>query len=590
MNISQLLQTYQDRSGEQTNRINEYVARALLHVVHSHILSVTPSLVLTLCCRDNHTCNFYNEMMSILFRSWGIAPLQIVTVEQGLGRQQFVAGRRHYNLIFTDSYAAFAEIEVEAYSQDYNYNEYYYIFLQARDHLLQPEMRRIFAHCWRHQLINCNVQVQMATGEIRLYTYLPFGDHSCANMTPTLINYYNGTHMHNPLQGSGPEAHIIGGLEGHLLLTLGLRLNFSVVVQAPPRDDQPMSHRGMKMLQRNEVDLCLGSVRQTVPRSLLATSTHSYHQTSVRFGVLDTTYKLSSFDILLYPYPTTIWLAIGGVFALGALVQLVMDRVLPSYPLQSVIVQWLNLELMFVGMPMMQTPSFNAKRIYCIMLMLYTLLIRTVYQGKLYHLIRTHQLNRLPQSIDELVDHNYTVVLSDEMHEMIGEIPTVQYMQFHRLGSNSTPMQTLDYLATRAQDNRLVAATGLNFFKRFNRLRANEAQMKQQAPIQFKLIPEDVIDLQVTMYLRKHSFLIDEFNDQIIRMRSVGLLELWARWELDLSYLWTEQALNFEMLGLQQLYAIFLVVLSGLLLSTLLFLLELLSLRSPQLQRWFLSQ
>lgn len=198
MNISQLLQTYQDRSGEQTNRINEYVARALLHVVHSHIMSVTPSLVLTLCCRNNHTCNFYNEMMSILFKSWGIAPLQIVTVELGLGRQHFVAGRRHYNLIFTDSYAAFAEIEVEAYSQDYNYNEYYYIFLQARDHLVQNEMRRIFAHCWRHQLINCNVQVQTATGEIRLYTYLPFDDHSCANMTPTLINHYNGTHMHHP--------------------------------------------------------------------------------------------------------------------------------------------------------------------------------------------------------------------------------------------------------------------------------------------------------------------------------------------------------------------------------------------------------
>ncbi|TDG40698.1 hypothetical protein AWZ03_012885 [Drosophila navojoa] len=197
MNISQLFQSYQDLSGQQMNQINEYVAQALLHVVHIHIMSVTPSLVLTLCCRNNHTCNFYNEMMSILFRGWGIAPLQIVTVEQGMLRK-FIPGRRHYNLIFTDSYAAFAEIEVEAYSKEYNYNEYYYIFLQARDRLLLSEMHRIFEHCWRHQLINCNVQVQRANGDILLYTYLPFGPESCADTTPQLINRYNGSHMLNP--------------------------------------------------------------------------------------------------------------------------------------------------------------------------------------------------------------------------------------------------------------------------------------------------------------------------------------------------------------------------------------------------------
>lgn len=197
MNISQLLQTYHDLSGEQTNQINEYVARALLHVVHHHILSVTPSLVLTLCCRNNHTCNFYNEMMSIMFRQWGISPLQIVNVQrrpEGV-RRPHVAGRRHYNLIFTDSYLAFAELEVEEYSREYNYNEFYYIFLQARDHLLQGEMRKIFAHCWRYQLINCNVQVQSADGEIKLFTYRPFGADGCDDMTPRQINRYDGQRM-----------------------------------------------------------------------------------------------------------------------------------------------------------------------------------------------------------------------------------------------------------------------------------------------------------------------------------------------------------------------------------------------------------
>lgn len=334
--------------------------------------------------------------------------------------------------------------------------------------------------------------------------------------------------------------------------------------------------------------MCIGGVRQTVANSISATSTHNYHQTSVRFGVLSASYELSSLDIFFYPYPTSIWLGLVVVFAMSIVLLLIMDRLLQLREQSSIL---LNLELIFVGMPMLQLSSSIAKSVYCIMLMFYTLLIRTVYQGMLYHLIRTHQLNRLPQSIEELVAHNYTVVLSASIHDALSEISTVQQMRYHLVDVNGDLMQPLHYLAARPRDKWQVAATVQDIFLMYNRLSAYtaEAQSQQREANHFEIIAQDVIDLQLTMYLRKHSFLIDAFNEEIMWMRSVGLLAIWARWELDESQIRATQ-LSFRLFGIQELYVIFILILIGLLLSTLIFCLELLSVRSVRLQRWFLSK
>ncbi|EDW82672.2 uncharacterized protein Dwil_GK25012 [Drosophila willistoni] len=601
MNISQLWTSYQDRSGEQMNHINEFVARALLHVVHQHIMSVTPSLVLTLCCRNNHTCNFYNEMMSIMFRQWGISPLQIVNVEEGVPWRR-IPGRRHFNVIFTDSFAAFAEIRVNEYSLEYNYNEYYFIFLQARDYLHHTEMMAIFQYCWHYQLINCNIQVQKSNGDILIYSYYPFSRENCNDIEPQLINRYNGSSFINPdlfprklinLYGcplraaiwneppfiwltereNKSENFVSGGYEGNLLLSLAKKMNFTIAIRKPPnikyRDE------AMNMLLHNDADLSLGGFRQTVERTILATSTHNYHQTRQVFGLLDASFELGSFDILLYPYPLEIWLGILGVLGLALFIQLALDRLLHESHQDN----WLNLELIFVGMPLLQTPRSSAKRMYCIMLMFYTLLIRTVYQGLLYHLIRTHQLYRLPQTIDELVGQNYTVVVTPTAQETLSGIPRVQHMN-HRVIASTSETRPLEFLAEHPEYRRHTVATAEDVFIYHNRRNALKASGH------FELVPQELINIQFTMYLPKHSYLVDHINEEIMWMRSVGLLVIWARWELDESYLKNIQ--SFKILNLTDLYAIFLLVAMGLILSTAVFTLEILSRHWLKLQNLFL--
>ncbi|XP_036320037.1 glutamate receptor ionotropic, delta-1 [Rhagoletis pomonella] len=48
----------------------------------------------------------------------------------------------------------------------------------------------------------------------------------------------------------------------------------------------------------------------------------------------------------------------------------------------------------------------------------------------------------------------------------------------------------------------------------------------------FKILKQKVLNLHTTIYLTKHSYLIDEFQNQILWVQAAGLIDAWARWEL----------------------------------------------------------
>lgn len=117
-------------------------------------------------------------------------------------------------------------------------------------------MQKIFEYCWQHYLINCVVQVQMANGDVLIYTYFPFTEKFCGQVETVLVNQYNGTAMieedlfpkklknfygcplraalyHVPpyvylSKDTNNVTYVSGGFEGKLLLELSKKLNFSL--------------------------------------------------------------------------------------------------------------------------------------------------------------------------------------------------------------------------------------------------------------------------------------------------------------------------------------------------------------------------
>lgn len=105
MNITQLYLSYRSKSGEQNDEANLIAARATMQVIHNHLLQMATFFTLTLCCRDRHTCNFYNNLMEKLIHMWGLSLVRFVV--QKKNSKQRVEGTRRHNLILTDSFEAF---------------------------------------------------------------------------------------------------------------------------------------------------------------------------------------------------------------------------------------------------------------------------------------------------------------------------------------------------------------------------------------------------------------------------------------------------------------------------------------------------
>lgn len=106
MNISALYSDYKSKSGEQMLNINDLVAQALLTIVSSYFSMSSSNFVLTLSVHREHTNNFYNTLFETLFAKWKCWPIEIVTVKNNLSRTK-VHGKRHFNMVLTDSYKAF---------------------------------------------------------------------------------------------------------------------------------------------------------------------------------------------------------------------------------------------------------------------------------------------------------------------------------------------------------------------------------------------------------------------------------------------------------------------------------------------------
>ncbi|KAM7346404.1 uncharacterized protein ACRADG_006352 [Cochliomyia hominivorax] len=561
MNITALYYDYHDKSGEQNNHINKFVAAGLLYIIGHYFSSWSSYFVLTLCCRNNHTCNFYNDMFHKMFAEWEEWPLQIVVVKRNEYKK--VPGLRQYNMILTDSYRAFLETEIHTYTAEYNSNEYYFIFLQTRDHLLFGEMQKIFEYCWRHYLINCIIQIQTAEGRILFYTYFPFTPKHCGKVEPVLVNEYNGTSLVNedlfpkklknfygcPIRAalwhippyvylstdSNNVTHITGGFEGKLLLEMAKKLNFSLNIVVPPND----SKRGMvkngtltgalKMLHEREADLSVGSFQQTYQRSLLLTPTITHYQTSWVVVTRREAYILTSFEFFLYPFTAGTWvlLIVMNILALG--VAAFLRRIFYKSGLKNLGHSSMDIIAISLGLSAQYKPELHTGKILNATWMIYTLILRTTYQALLFHLIRTHVTRNMPQTLEELVAKNYSLIMEPATFQIFKKLVVFEPIKYIQLNTTLDTMALVYLEQLPLSEAKYKAATvPLIIYQYYT-----NTNYKADA---FKVVPHSIMSAKLSIHLTKHSYLSEQIDELIIMIKSFGIVQIWYNQEVDINY------------------------------------------------------
>jgi hypothetical protein len=114
---------------------------------------------------------------------------------------------------------------------------------------------------------------------------------------------------------------------------------------------------------------------------------------------------------LIYPLSWDLWAAICFCFFVGLVVIAVIKR-LPRFVEKFVFGTrvthpYLNLFTVFIGGNQKQLPGRNFARFLLTMFLIYSFIIRTVYQASFFNLLNSNQRHKEVKSINEMIDKNF---------------------------------------------------------------------------------------------------------------------------------------------------------------------------------------
>ncbi|KAH8317474.1 hypothetical protein KR074_005945 [Drosophila pseudoananassae] len=506
MNVTSLLHFESMKySGAQTQAasINQHVAQALKVFIEDFYQRIAPAFIVILSCRRPSPMNFYRNIMQLLYESVDTMIIQLVLVE--LGRPRRIEGPRTHNLLLVDSLDALLDIEIHTYTATSDGSEYYFIFLQQRDALIPQDMQGVFAYCWRHQLINCNVMTQSSGGQVLVHTYFPYAPGRCNNSSPTRINHFLGPawqsrdhfpsklrNLHgcqlmvlarrvSPFFEVDVKHQVLWGLEGHLLEELSRRMNFSIKfdgLEEQQRNQTTWTEQKLlqQMVQGRVAHLAIGYVRKHIQYSGNLTAVFPHYSNRIVGFVLLNAHNLTSLEIWSFPFQALAWVCLL-LFA-----------------------SWL-----------------------C-----FTLVVRAMYSALLFLILRYHLHQRLPDSLQDLVNVGYTAIMSRTTLQDLREVTGLQNILELRtiIVSSELEEEVLRQLERfSVRDN---ASSHPLIFGLISQDALLQLAQRGHRAGAYHMVSQQVLEQQLAIYLQKHSHLAGHLDHLVMSIRAVGLLHHWA--------------------------------------------------------------
>ncbi|XP_073829013.1 glutamate receptor ionotropic, NMDA 2B-like [Musca autumnalis] len=522
---------------------------------------------------------------------------------------------RKYNLIVVDSAEALRRLDPGHNTRDYDIQEIYLVYLMnaSRFPNLELQLQDIFAYFWQNYIINVTIViVNTRTGSVEALTYYPFYDNiSCKMVHVEKINSFLGEwskplddnifpekveNLHQcPLTVAVWETppyfsyrlnangfYDIGFFEADLLLALVQKMNFTMDLQEPPNNEQrgKVLDNGtftgaLKMLQEHIADFSLGSFRYTLERSQLMTAALPYYQTWQIYGFLRTAQPYSSLEILVFAFDGKTWfcliLSILMVMAISHILQFQYKnfpflRIILGHPRPAGPV--INVVRIFFGQGISILPRTNFTRFVLVLWDVFGLLMRTAYQSLLFQLLKGNQYHEPPQNLGDLITKNCKLVATEGTFDSVDTVPRIQAGLIDVVKiKNTSEQSTFHYMEENTKNGQCFAGISPMDFLTYHATQENKRGV-------FFVLPEKIFTQHITMYFSKHSFLINRINFLLMSLRSMGLIDFWAKHSLDQSYFDAPNDVHFEAVEFSKVVGFFGTYLALMLLASIVFCLE----------------
>lgn len=306
-----------------------------------------------------------------------------------------------------------------------------------------PEIQEIFILLWKIQIYNVNVMFQGSTGTVRVETFTPFSFESCNDTRPIVINKFKNGKFDKELCNFFPEkinnlhkctvrASIFHNTEPYIIPkrlsngkyqyngrdisiveTLSQSLNFKINYTYIGNDVYQCGNLSvdgpLKALFQEKADLSISNWFHKVECLDYFESTSSYISEQIVF-IVPKGQMWTSIEKLIYPFSPKVWILITVNFLIGLFVIFVIKR--RSNNAQNFVFgsgvthPYFNMFTGFIGGTQRILPKNNFARFLLTLLLIESLIIRSLYQGSFYE--QSHKRHKEVETIEEMVARGFT--------------------------------------------------------------------------------------------------------------------------------------------------------------------------------------
>lgn len=319
-----------------------------------------------------------------------------------------------------------------------------------------PEIHEIFKLMWKIQIFNVNVMFEDKSEEVQVQTFIPFNTNKCNDTTPKLINRFkngkfkNGIenifsskmkNLHNcPIRVSISNntdpfvfarrmkngSYELSGDNINILTAfakfLNFKLNFSYIGNEGFFFENGTSEGPLKALLDKNADLTINNWWLKKHRLKFFDATIPYI-TEKYIMIVPPGKELTAFEKLVYPFSFPLWIMIGSCLLVGIIVIAVIKR--EPMNIQNFVFgtgirsPYLNLFIAFIGGAQHLLPKRNFARFLLMLFLMFSLIIRTLYQGSFYQLLKSNKAHKEVQSIQEIIQKNFSLYFTAGAEDLI---------------------------------------------------------------------------------------------------------------------------------------------------------------------------
>jgi hypothetical protein len=366
--------------------------------------------------------------------------------------------RRLNNIFVLETFVEFLQLKRKITAENFKFNGHYphslLVFISGEI----KEVQEIFQILWKLQIYNVNVMFEDENGEVLVQTFMPFNAQNCNETTPILINkfkdgkFINGTdkffpnkmkNLHNcPIRIAisndiDPfifvKSENLSGRDIALANVLAESLNFSIYYTYIGPEGFLLENGSaigtLKVLLDHKADLSISDWWLKVNRLKFFEASTSYISDNLIL-IVPPGCEFTALEKLIYPFAGLSWILVISCMIFGfAVIFFVQKR---STKVQDFVFgsgvrhPYLNLFVAFIGDSQNFLPRRNFARFLLMMFLMYSLIIRTLYQGSFFQLMQSNQRHSEVQSIDEMIKNDFKLYVIDGVTDVTQMLKTLE--------------------------------------------------------------------------------------------------------------------------------------------------------------------